>query len=237
MLLQQISTYTETIEKRDQLPIPWEHIFDGYTQVFREEIPEEESDSDFTSSEHSNKSLQTKIYLKEEQPSSSNNFKAKSLFYVAIFNYNKDFNYDSDSYDKTFGNIEDPLNISISQETLVKVELKGSTEKVSVDVKNNMCLHFLVFLSPDPDIELHFYPKFGLSHVILENDSGISQYLHNYQREKGDFRLDIDNYLLEENLENIYLRLLCPFYKKNEKDSVNISISVTKAMEPISSNI
>ena len=158
------------------------------------------------------------------------------MFYIVLFNHKKDFTFNSDNYQYQYQN-NDPVNFKIEEETIIRIELKGNTQKLHLDVNNDNCIHLMVFLSVDPDTNIDYYPSNGLVHYQSTYDSQLGDYLKNYQRRTGKYSLEIENKLTSTEDQKIYLTLFCPFFKNKDNEIVQVSLLTQQAVTPIKSTI
>lgn len=224
----------EQITKHDELPNTWDHIFDSHEQIYEETIPYSDIILPDNNSEENKEDFLSKIYFEQIKPLSSNIGKLENKFYLALFNYKKEIDIDSENIVVADLDSEKPFEINLSQDMVIGIELKGSTKSVTIDAKNNTCIHFLAFLTPQEDLIVNYYPNFGLNHIVLYNDYYLEDYLRSYKRSPENFQMTISNHI--QKSENIYLRIFCLFHQIKKNIDNTLSISVEKGTEPIKGN-
>lgn len=208
-------------------------MFDGYLEIYENNLSYSDVVVPTPNDSSAHDPFLTKIYFEAGDSSDTTSKVPVDKFYIAIFNFDKDFTIGSDNYDLKNPDKDRPLKFDFFEEVLTRIELKGNIENVRLSVTNPSCIHFLAFLSSEPDTLVDYYPKFGLVNYHFNRDKNIESYLDQYRPQTGQFSMEIKNHLKAEVHSDIYLRIFCPFFKKNSSENVQVSVSVEEGITPL----
>lgn len=130
-------------------------------------------------------------------------------------------------YDQTLSLNWDKLQttkeISLSIEGIVSLELPKDLKNIKVRVKNNKCIHLMMFLSTDPGFYLEYFDNKKVYKVQIKNDPRFIDYITYYERIEGDTEFDIVNkHTLAE--ESVYLKIFCPYTIIGDEGTTTISL-------------
>lgn len=111
---------------------------------------------------------------------------------------------------------------------LISIPISYQIESVQVEIFENSCYNLQFFFSDKKSIGISYLPKynnvFELNLEGIQNNIDLIDYEKNYKLIYSDFRIELKNDLftfrqsLNLGSSDLYLNMLCPYWKDNKKE-------------------
>lgn len=139
---------------------------------------------------------------------------------------------DNDSMSTYFFNMEEDANQGtnftkyFNNRFIFTMGISQKIKTINIDFSNNKCIHFFAFLTTDPDLHGEVYQYQAFVNLKIKNAPELKKRLQNYTREENHYELSIENPNETSGVQ--YLRILCPFFRKNVDSNSKLFITFTQ---------
>ena len=160
-------------------------------------------------------------------------------FYFDMFYYNQSYPAEpkGSTDDETSLDLKTPKEIIFSESVVSNIKLKNNFYKAEVSISNNSCLTLFLFMDTREDTEFEMFEN---RHDFLFNMSQSSNNFHTslekyFGHSKDSFDIVYND--LETDQNEVYLKVVCPYFSVFGNKSVSLSINLIPIDEPFSCKI
>ena len=195
-----------------------------------------------TSDPSNSKEYIFEIYSKENiNPTTNKSVENEFVFKMENYEKNDPLNIDlnnTDQNDKTLdlSTTDTIKNIKLdSSNNMIKtIKLKNNFVSIEFDITKNDCLALFLFLDSTRENKVQRNKDNTIIYFDFRGDSvnGFDNSVNNYLGNSQEEYDVIHNSLLDEkSIEDIYLKIVCPYFSQKGEDKIEMSMTVNTKLE------
>lgn len=163
--------------------------------------------------------------ISDHDEETNENYLRKSILHLSDHSHFPDFDTDLHKYDKNTIHDDKVFYSYLEMKYFSRIKLNNKMHSISLRVIHSDCLTPLFFLSKESDLSIELNKIDSYLKIELKNEpyNHLHSILKSYSQIFDDYQERIINQYISP--DEIYLYLLCPFWKSAESQKLTVEIS------------